>query len=776
MNRSSNLKALTIALVGTSALAVGAPAYGLDEIVVSARKRDENLLDVPVAVTAFSAQDIQRQSLQTLDDIALTTPGFSFEGFVSNVLGNPVIRGLAQTQLTNPVQNVSTFIDGIYLQNGGMVNITLQELERVEIVKGPQSALYGRNAFGGAINYVTKKPTNEFEAMARGTVGSDERYDGQISLSGPIIEDMLLVRAEYGYSTFDGTWDNINTIPGADDRLGGWENQSWQASAVFTPTDRIEIGFGYTGNDLERELRPSYALNGQGGTGTNGGVNDLNCSPTDQGFAGVGNTLYCGTLPTLAPLQPNDTRTQLGINLPPQARGSDTNLDLFRANLDLELNDNFTFKYLFGDVNWSSTTRGSSSRDPNFAFPFGLFFGDPTLPPGSLGDNRPNIELEQNSHEFRLEGTFDGINAGAGGYISDVDTFDIAQTDLLSTTENVTLASFLFDETALGFETWAIFGYADWNFLPQWTINFEGRYTEETITIERIRGGLQPIPIDDPSRFDEDTYTFFTPRVILEFDPTDDIMFYASAARGAKAGGFNNTTVEEQQSFDPEFNWTYEIGSKGGLFDGQFFYEIAAFYIDWSDVQTRVAQIGGSQFDATVIDNFGEASSYGVEISGVWSVTDTLTANIGYGFSNPEWGDGAVQADIRRRGLCDGIVCDVDATIEGNQLARTSKHQVNAGLLYENIIGPDLQYFLRADVNYQSRQFLTDLNVGDTGDRTLVNLRGGIGKDAWLLEGWARNVFDEQYVASSLFISFGPSYVAALGDRRAYGATLTLRY
>ena len=168
---SSVALAVTMALVPgamlpMSALAQSGSAADLAEIVVTARKREESLQDVPIAVTAFSSEQLVKRGISELEDVAMATPGLVFEDFSSSFSAAPVMRGLTQVNVSSEVQNVATFVDGVYLQRGYSVDIGLADVSRIEVVKGPQSALYGQNAFGGAINYVLNKPAKNSKAMS----------------------------------------------------------------------------------------------------------------------------------------------------------------------------------------------------------------------------------------------------------------------------------------------------------------------------------------------------------------------------------------------------------------------------------------------------------------------------------------------------------------------------------------------------------------------------------------------------------------------------------
>ena len=207
--------ASTLAL-GTAALAQTSTAAPADteaeaegnSIIVTARRTNERLQDVPIVVSVLTAQQLERENIDDLGDIAEKTVGFAFESF-TGPLAQPTIRGQTNLRTTSPVQNVSTNINGIYIQRGYFVDQGLLDLERVEIIKGPQSALYGRNAFAGVISLITRSPNlEEFSGRVSGTIGTDERYEVKGGINVPVIPGVFAIYAAAGYSKFDGTWTN----------------------------------------------------------------------------------------------------------------------------------------------------------------------------------------------------------------------------------------------------------------------------------------------------------------------------------------------------------------------------------------------------------------------------------------------------------------------------------------------------------------------------------------------------------------------------------------
>ena len=219
------------------------------EVVVTARRREDSLQEVPLSVSAVTAEQIEKRGLRDLQDIAQETSGLVYENYATAGLSTAaVIRGMGQTFTTARIQNTAVFFDNIYLQRQSMINPGLMDLERVEVVKGPQNSQFGRNAFSGVVHYVSKKPTEEPAGKIVATYGSGGRLDLRGSLSGPLVEGKLYGRVAASLSEFDGHTDNDHPFaddgPGGshdtNDRLGGWDDQFYSASLTWTPTDRWE--------------------------------------------------------------------------------------------------------------------------------------------------------------------------------------------------------------------------------------------------------------------------------------------------------------------------------------------------------------------------------------------------------------------------------------------------------------------------------------------------------------------------------------------------------
>jgi len=264
MNRTKKLLTL---MVGASTLpfVYAAPAFAQDDgaddgdrdvIIVTTRKREESLQTVPVAVTAFTADDIESARITDVEDIALLTPGFTFAPLFGGGASTPVIRGQSTT-IGEP--NVGFFIDGVYQSSRTIMDSLLGDsIARVEVAKGPQSALYGRNTFAGAVNFITKDPSNEFEGTLELTGGKSGHFDGRANISGPLIENGLYFRLGGRFFRRDGYFTNELTGDDLDDR------QTFVVSGALTATPApnfeatLRVGYEDT-DDGDDPLR--FAMN-----------------------------------------------------------------------------------------------------------------------------------------------------------------------------------------------------------------------------------------------------------------------------------------------------------------------------------------------------------------------------------------------------------------------------------------------------------------------------------------------------------------------------------
>lgn len=759
----------------------GASESGM--IVVTARKVEENLQEIPGSITAFDAEQLQNRSISELEDIALQTPGLVFEDFSNGGFGTPTIRGTTQFSINNLEQNVSTFIDGIYIPRQYAVDVGSLNMERIEVVKGPQSALYGANAFAGAINYVTtNRSLTEISAFAEVEVSENKGLDISGKISVPLIDDMLAMRLGLGFSEYDGDWRNnwpnpATVSPGTNGRIGGYDNRTLTVGASFRPVEAITIDFDYYNFDVSSESRAQYRLDRAAGD-FNCSVGGLEFSFTTFSFVpgAVENQLFCGELPVNPPPPPGSVGFPEGFVIDPVSYGLEAESEIYRVNVAVDLTDQISANYLFGRSSGDVFSAGQSARNPID----GTLFGGAVVFPWSLN---PVGFYEYDSHELRLQYQGDGgIYVMIGGFYQDGDDQDFSTGANFSApvTEAITsIPSFATpSDTFTNTETKAIFGRVSVPLLDERLIfELEGRYTDEEKTQIDLTSST-PYEYSD---------SYFTPRANISYKVTDDNLIYASVAKGVKSGGINNSNLPggapllaEEQFYGPDTNWTYEIGSKNTFMNGMATLNIAAFYIDWGDLQLSVAPTGASQTTTLITQNIGGASIKGLEVEGVIEPVEGLVLNAGLAYIDATYDDGTISSRILRANLCgDGTVCNANGDVGGNDLQRTSKLQWNIGASYATPVTDALEFFSRVDVAGQSKQFASEINVATIEPRVLTNARLGIRGENWSLSVWGKNLFDKKYISNSFYIGGSPFfsvYVPTAGNRRRLGATVSFSY
>lgn len=748
------------------------PVGGLEEVVVTARKSAESLQEVPLSITALSAEDMQKRQIRDLADVAALTPGLNYESYLGGN-GTPVIRGAAQARIQDLDANVSTFFDGIYLPRTYVVSPGVVGLERVEVVKGPQSALYGRNAFMGAINYVSKKPGENWDGQVEGTFGSDDRLDILAEVAGPIIADKLYGRLGYGRSEFGGEIENSHPLAGEGPsqgtrgNLGGWENQAFQARLVFTPTDTLEfdLGFYRFENFSEHPATARFVAS----------AGDMNCGTLRPD----GNrSLYCGEIGySFRPLPGGGPQGEAVID--PRGYGIDTESNLLRGHVTWEARENLMVIYEYGKLTAESIGGGNSDRDPILGSINPLA---PTAPRANQFQISPVGELNYRSNELRVQfqptesvdlivGYFDSV-------LNDFDTFPLNYALPKNSTVPFNVADpgwTILTRGSTNVDARAWFGSASWRIDDRWRVGLEARQADERKTL--VSG---PTSFSTVVRRISGEWSQFTPRGTVDFKATEKNMLYLTVAKGAKSGGFNLSAIDPSQfEFAPDENWTYEIGSKNELFDGRLRLNGSLFYVDWSNQQVSCSALGavGTTTPPAVICNLGAAEILGFEGDATWKATERLTFTAGVSYNDATYADGVIDQRIRDFRICDNVACSASGDISGNQLMRQSKVQGQLGLDYEFPVGASLQAFVGGDIGYKSKQYVDSMNLGYLPDRSLGNVRAGLRGENFDVMAWVKNVTDEHYAtAAYAIIGADTNFLPIQGQQRTFGVTARYRF
>ncbi|MEO1038470.1 MAG: TonB-dependent receptor [Pseudomonadota bacterium] len=738
-----------------------------DVITVTARRREESLLDTPVAVTAFGADDINNLGIQSVDDIARFTPGLSFSAAFGRSTERPVIRG--QSNVLAGVQfgvesGTAYFIDGIYFP-GSISSLDPNDIERIEVIKGPQSALYGRNTYAGAVNYVTRGATDEFEANARVRAGTYGEREVAARIAGPLVEDRLgysLTIRDYQY---DGEWNNAVT----GDTVGSESSFSLSGvlDAQFTPNFSVRTRVMYYEDDdgtLPLFLQPSESNN---------------CSPgfrSNASFAFSGSTnnnqYYCGVIHP-AGIALNTGPVQNPRAVPGVPLTGSTFFGTVYDSADGTAFDGIARDGVLASVaaEWdiggsgfvlTAQAQGRAEED---------YFGSDSdhssvnwfLAPSFLGgeaffSNTNRGETNDYSFELKLESPTDrAFRWLVGAYYYDelAKNFDFDFTNI--DTGGIATSD-------LGITNQAIFGLVEYDFSEALTLTVEARYAEEEKT--RVEYGAPVNPTANPFErivtLDQaETFDSFTPRITLDYS-SDLGNFYAVFAQGVKPGGLNGSDGAQinRDSYDQEESDNFEIGYKNTFLDGDALFTGAAFYTDASNVQVTqaIANSSGNAVNSVAI-NQGAAEIWGVELSWNHQATDYFNYALTYAWTSPEFtqgcddfqwtltsGGGVLDPGSSAPGTGADFSGNGNCSIAGNQLPLTSEHQFSAFGEFRYPIGGDWDFVAQSDLTYESSKYVQVHNLAETGDATLVGLRLGIETEDLSFRIWGRNITDEDSI------------------------------
>jgi len=774
-------------VVAVLAFAAGAPALAqqtadvepdlavLEEVVVTARKTSEQLLDVPLAITAFTAEAIESRGIANLDDVAAFTPGLTFSNVLGEFLPAPVIRGVAPIDIFGEL-NTAIFLDGVYVAGREGINFNQLDLERIEVVKGPQAALYGRNAFSGAINYVTARPGSEFSGKATVTVGNDGKRLGSLTLSGPMTET-LSGRLSVTQDEWDGSYENQYSGSGRREDIGGYRYRTLNGSLFWAPSDTFEMQLGLY---LSSDRIDSSAANSVAANCEDRRVRDINLGVAAPRSSRVLN--FCGELPSV---------DQDSLQVESGATGEKRHVSRSNLKLHWDLANGATLDAISG---YSRVTQGyvvdgqrSSSLPliytyqptPTRTIPgLGVVTGPTKQFTTGLLQIGGGVEVQEVSQEVRYASDREAAlrytigayyydresTEGVQGVVataalpSDFYSFCLACTALGPTTVrdfaagagNAAFLPYFTDPRGGGrgddvfFENAdapAVFAALEYDFTDKLTGSVDARYTEETRSFKDIR----------TNALGKETWDLLSWRGTLRYKPVDNVTVYAAVAHSEKSGDFDPTTVRLLSAptvdvtlpgaFDAETLMSYEFGVKSEYFDRRLGIELDVYRLDWSDIVIPqvVSNIGGQDIvTPTGINvNAGDASIDGVEFSLVARPVRGLDLNFGISYADPKYDRARVDSFI------DFPTYAPTGDISGNQILRTSKVQANAGFQFSRPVADGREWFFRTDVSHRGKQFADASNQTIVPRATNVNASMGLRSDAWSVELWGRNLTGE---------------------------------
>ncbi|MFK7831287.1 MAG: TonB-dependent receptor [Congregibacter sp.] len=802
--------ALGLSAPGIALSQDGENAYKLEEVVVTARKTGESIQDIPLSVQAFTAETIGKQQIVNIEDVIKFTPGVVTNNPSASRRSTAVrFRGV---EPPNNVQRQSAtssaFLDGVYLP-GSSQWVSMFNMERVEVVKGPQSAFFGRSTFAGAINYISKTPGNEFGVDVQAIVGDNGRQDLWLAAEGPIIKDKLSARVSGRYYRYDGAWDNKPPADGSAlpfqefGDIGARESDTYNITILATPTDDLSISLQYMYNEDDDGPSTQFIIRGE----------NNNCGPFDP-TAPRAATYYCGTLTS-------DLLTNgVSIDTSPPIDS------IFSDDLGWESENEFTSLTVDWDIAGSGYTFTSisgwyeeSTQDYRGQIPNEI-------------DNYANWTDETFSQEFRIASPQDArLRWMVGAYYLDLkrntgDSFAVfpspgPQGVFPPGVPRGQPTFFPFsplDQEVI--ENKAIFGSVGFDITDALTLSVELRREEETIDIANSVTQEAP-PLD--SSTDElaiataqpfggaeiplsAKFTATLPRVILDYTLSDDTMLYASYSEGNNPGGFNTEVIQLEptvalpafQAQNPGVGYnveqaaldSYEFGAKHTLANGRGFVNGALYFMEWSnqafgnfsrddDSNGDGRYVAGSDRLGAQIDYQGNGSTdiWGLELAGSYAITQNWIASAGYNYTKTEIKEFLDGQALRVLGSAD---------VSGNEIAQSPQHTATFSLDFNMPAGDILgqqggEWFGRWDSWYQSSSYNWVINLAKSEAAWMHNLRGGWRNDRFSVTAWIENLLDDDPVLASRrttgsFLTGELGYFATLPEPRTFGVTVTANF
>ena len=724
----------------------------VEEIVVTSRKREENILEIPLSVQAFTVEELESAGLRNLQDVSSFTSGLTFENQSSWQPGryNSLIRFRG---MVAPIENPSFQSGTLFIDNVAMLSsaqaIPIADVERVEVIKGPQPVYFGRGTFGGAINYITADPNDEFGGRLVAEYAPEyDSYNFIGTIEGPIVDGKLAARLT---GSLDKKGSMFTATDGGD--LGEERTDGINGTLLFTPSEELEIKARASLNRIDDGPADSTYISfvTEGNCGgqpitVQTSTGSLNTTIFDAGW-------YCGALPNVPVTNNTDldnhgllreivindllnTFEEIGDIPKPDDFGLRTNIQNYSLQAEWQASESLTLSALGGyNQNKTGTIRDNDNTDLVFWANLGYQrYWAWTSEARALYDGGGPIRGLLGVSRYEQK-TFGDIDSGPGVFfVFPPGRGQQIERDRIKTT--------------------GIFGSVDYDFNDWLTLSAEGRYQ-----IDRVRndGGALGVP---KSTGPVISYKKFLPRVILSAQPQDGMTVYASFSQGALPGlrqaFFDNRTPEQiaeveaqvgeiTDQLPQEVVSNYEVGLKQNW--GNAFVSVTGYFMDWQDMKAGTLVLFTSEIDGRPLVGSvfvpGDSEIKGVEFEGGWTPIDQLTLNAIVGFNEAKYTDflaGSYNAAFNLPSTGSGVSYKAD----GQQLPRTPKWKATLSGTWMDELMADWDWYLRGDFIYTDKTFMSEPNLAYVKSYNLVNLRLGVIKDENLnIELFCTNCLDE---------------------------------
>jgi iron complex outermembrane recepter protein len=701
----------------------------LGEIVVTARKRDESFRDVPVTVNVFTEQAIQSAGIERPGDYIALVPNMSLVETQNAGTSFVVVRGIGQARNSEP--SVAVLVDGVLESNPAQFNQGLYDIQQIEVLKGPQGALYGRSAIGGAILITTREPGDQAEGQAMLGYGNGNSTHAQLALGGPIDDAKTLkYRASLNFYNTDGFLENTYLHQKADPArdYSGRVRFTWKPNDAFSGDLRIAYD--------RLETRGFY----------------FQIPRADES-----NPFSTFTTPPDA----NNTSTPITVNNP----GED-NRDLINTSLKLD------FQLSGGTL--TSITAWDKTKEIITGDAFDFRPIDTSIFKALLGvdlNQSQYLDIKSYSEELRFTSkTVGGFSWIAGAYFIHTDRF-ISTGNMVDTGAGVfpvyeqprlsgsnPSATFLADTQ--NNNAWALFADATYELTPKWEIDTAARYDEDA---RKNTTNTPTAFLPDPSAYTGEvrkhTWSELQPKGTLRYKVDDTTMLYGGWSRGFRSGGFNQTGVGSvaeasgvagvHDLFEGEVADTWEVGVKSQLLDRRLNVGLSLFDTKSTNGYFFVFLAANSTQNLGNLD----ASYKGGEFEVSFRASDRIDLYASYGYTDSR------------------IDHMEDPSVVGNQAPLVSRSTINLGAQYHQPVGNGMTALARVDYQQIGRTWFEPYNVTSRDPVNLVDLRAGLDAGKWALTAWSKNLTNAQYNTE-----FSPGGFLWRALPRRYGLDFNYRF